>query len=88
MPYGITTPDQPNIASTRWRTVADHKRRLYFFESALAPNVFWVDMKRLDFSQGASTRTLDLGTDMNRILAGEVSAQFVVAKPFSFMAAE
>ena len=24
VPYGITTPDQPNISSTRWRTVFDH----------------------------------------------------------------
>jgi hypothetical protein len=29
--YGLTTPDQPNISSTRWRTVVDHKRKLYFF---------------------------------------------------------
>ena len=88
VPYGISQPDAPNLSTTRWRIVADQKNRLFYAESATSPNVFWVDMKRLDFSQGASTRTLDLGTDMNRILAGEVSAQFVVAKPFSFMAAE
>ena len=40
VPFGITTPDEPNISSTRWRTVADHKRMIYFFESALTPNVF------------------------------------------------
>src|SRR5699024_9480674 len=40
VPYGITTPHQPNISSTRWRTVADQKRKLYFFESALTPNIF------------------------------------------------
>ncbi|MBK3745918.1 linear amide C-N hydrolase, partial [Paraburkholderia aspalathi] len=31
VPFGISTPDQPNISSTRWRTVSDHKRKLYFF---------------------------------------------------------
>lgn len=51
VPYGITTPDQPNISSTRWRTVADHKRRLYFFESALTPNTFWVDLTKVDFAR-------------------------------------
>lgn len=30
VPFGINTPEEPNISSTRWRTVADHKRRLYF----------------------------------------------------------
>ena len=37
VPYGINTPDEPNISSTPWRTVADQKRKIYFFESALTP---------------------------------------------------
>jgi len=49
VPYGIATPEEPNISSTRWRTVADQKRMRYFFESALTPNVFWVDLVKLDF---------------------------------------
>ena len=81
-------PDAPNLSTIRWRIVADQKNRLFYAESATSPNVFWVDIKRLDFSKGAETYTLDLGTDMNRILAGEVSAQFVPAKPFDFMEAE
>ena len=28
VPLGITTPDQPNISSTRWRTVADQKNKV------------------------------------------------------------
>ncbi|MBG6241076.1 MAG: linear amide C-N hydrolase [Candidatus Symbiopectobacterium sp. Dall1.0] len=35
VPYGINTPSQPNISSTRWRTVADQRKLIYFFESAL-----------------------------------------------------
>ena len=31
VPFGISTPNEPNISSTRWRTVFDHKRQLYFF---------------------------------------------------------
>ena len=48
VPFGITMPNEPNISSTRWRTVADHKRKLYFFESALTPNTFWVDLKQVE----------------------------------------
>ena len=36
VPLGITTPDQPNISSTRWRTVADQKNKVYYFESTLS----------------------------------------------------
>jgi len=85
VPYGITTPDQPNISSTRWRTVGDHKRKLYFFESALTPNVFWVDLKKVDFSPGARVLRLDLGPEQRNTFAGEVSGQFKEAKPFPFL---
>lgn len=30
VPYGLNTQEEPNISSTRWRTVADHKQMLYF----------------------------------------------------------
>ena len=86
VPFGITTPDQPNISSTRWRTVADHKRKLYFFESALTPNTFWVDLNTLDFSpQTGKVKRLDLGKDQRNVFAGEVSAQFKEAPPFKFL---
>ena len=29
VPYGISTPDKPHIASTRWRTVCDQKNRVW-----------------------------------------------------------
>ncbi len=38
VPLGITTPNEPNISSTRWRTVSDQKNKVYFFESTIQPN--------------------------------------------------
>ena len=40
VPYGISTPDKPHIASTRWRTVCDQKNRVYYFEPTLAMETF------------------------------------------------
>ncbi len=88
VPYGISTPDQPNISSTRWRTVADHKDKIYYFESALTPNVFWVDLTKVNFAVGTGARRLRLGPNQTRVLAGEVSAQFEAAPPFKFIALE
>jgi choloylglycine hydrolase len=86
VPFGITTPDQPNISSTRWRTVADQKRLLYFFESALTPNVFWVNFKDIDFSaQTGKVLKLDMGKDQSHIYAGNAVKDFEVAKPFKFL---
>lgn len=86
VPFGITTPDQPNISSTRWRTVADHKRKLYFFESALTPNVFWVDLTRMDFSEDAGkVMKLDLGPNQTHIYSGVVNGEFKETEPFKFL---
>jgi len=85
VPFGITTPDQPNISSTRWRTVVDHKRMLYFFESALTPNTFWVDLNKLDFSAGKQVLKLELGEHQRNTFSGETSARFRPSKPFEFL---
>ncbi|MDM9618850.1 linear amide C-N hydrolase [Rhizobium sp. S96] len=86
VPYGITTPDQPNISSTRWRTVFDHKRKLYFFESALTPNTFWVDLKSIDFSKETGTvKRLDLGENQDHTYSGDATKDFKDAKPFVFL---
>lgn len=86
VPYGISTPDQPNISSTRWRTVVDHKRKLYFFESALTPNTFWVDLKTIDFSkETGKVKKLDLGPNQNRTYDGDATADFKDTPPFRFL---
>jgi choloylglycine hydrolase len=86
VPYGITTPDQPNISSTRWRTVIDHKRKLYFFESALTPNIFWIDMTKLDVSkETGSVKKLDLGPNQIHIYSGMANDRLKDSKPFKFL---
>src|SRR5690606_38358766 len=87
VPYGVSLPGAPNLSTTRWRVVADQKSMIFYGESATSPNVFWIDMKKLDFSEGAHVRKLDLGVDMNRLLAGEASNQFVPAKPIDVIVA-
>lgn len=86
VPYGITTPDQPNISSTRWRTVADQKRLHYFFESALTPNTFWVDLSKFDLSaKTGKVLKLALGPDQKNIFSGLVNAEFKESQPFRFL---
>lgn len=85
VPYGISTPEEPNISTTRWRTVVDHKALRYFFESALSPNTFWVELGNLDFSPGAPTLRLQLGEGEKTIYAGDASSAFERAEPFTFL---
>lgn len=86
VPYGLSTPGEPNISSTRWRIVFDHQRKLYFFESALTPNTFWVDLKALDFSkESGKVLKLDLGADQNHTYSGNATQQFQPSAPFQFL---
>lgn len=86
VPYGLTSENSPEISSTRWRTLVDHKRQLYFFESALTPNIFWTDLKKIDFSaETGKVKKLDLGVEQSNIYSGDATNSYVVTKPFEFL---
>lgn len=82
VPLGISSPTEPNISSTRWRTVADQKNLVYYFDNVLNPNVVWVEFSKLDFSEKAKVKKLSLANNEN--YAGESSAGFVITPPFKF----
>lgn len=82
VPYGISIEGSPNLATTQWRVVSDQKNLVYYFETALTPNVFWVDLKKLDFSETSSIRKLKV--DAGETYAGEVSSEFLESAPFRF----
>jgi penicillin V acylase-like amidase (Ntn superfamily) len=82
VPYGISTEGFPNLSTTRWRSVSDQKNKVYYFETALTPNTFWVDLKKMNFAENAPVKKLSVSK--NETYAGEVSAQFVASKPFQF----
>ena len=86
VPLGITTPGQPNIASTRWRSVCDHKNKRYYFESTLSPSVFWVDLSDVDFSAGAPVKKLAVSN--GEVYSGNVAAKFVDSELFKFLPAD
>ncbi len=81
VPYGISTPDQPNISSTRWRSVSDQKNLVYYFETVLTPNTFWVNLKDINFGDN-EVKVLKIDEGMS--YAGNSVKNFVKAKPFKF----
>lgn len=82
VPYGISSPSEPNISTTRWRSVSDQKNLVYYFETALVPNTFWVDLKTLDFNP--KTPVKKLAAANNETYAGNANAHFNISKPFEF----
>ncbi|MGJ1197703.1 linear amide C-N hydrolase [Sphingobacterium spiritivorum] len=85
VPFGISSEQEPNISSTRWRSLSDHKNLVYYFETVLTPNTFWVDMKKVDFSEKG--KVLKLSVAHNETYSGESSGSFKVTAPFKFAGA-
>lgn len=81
VPLGITTPDQPEISSTQWRSLADQNEMVYYFEQTLSPAIVWIDLKKADLSHGAPVKKLNLSTD--KVYEGDVTHEFKTSKPFT-----
>lgn len=93
VPLGITTPGQPNISSTQWRILADHKNLAYYFESPRSPYMIWMQMSDFNFSKGQPAKCLRLTegsafVNNGKYEYGNVSKYFVDAIPFKFLEAK
>lgn len=82
VPRGITTPGHPEIATTIWRAVSVNSHPMYFFESSLTPNTFWVDLKQADFNPGSPV--LKLSMSSKELYHGNTLNAFKEAAPFEF----
>ena len=83
VPFGINTPEKPYISSTRWRSVSDQKNKVYYFESTLTPNMFWLDLKKIDFSPKAGIKKLSL--TKGEIYAGDAVKDLKDSQSFTFL---
>ena len=83
VPWGEPDRDHPNLSPTYWRTGVDQKNLVYYFDSALSPNIVWTNLTKLDFSPGSGVRSLLLEGD--NVISGNVNAAFKPAKPVTFL---
>lgn len=83
VPYGISSKEEPNISSTRWRSVADHKDLVYYFETVTTPGTFWINLKDLDLSEKGKVLKLDV--EQNKSYTGLSNAHLKKVEPFKFI---
>ena len=78
IPFGA--PVNGSTFDTEYRTVSDLSNVRYYFELTTAPNVIWVDLKKLNLDAGAPVMTLHPDSlDLN----GDVTGRFdAAAAPF------
>lgn len=83
VPYGISSETEPNISSTRWRSVSDQKNLVYYFETVFTPNTFWVNLKEFDLSEKGKVMKLDLSNFQT--YNGKANSNFKESTPFKFL---
>lgn len=84
VPRGISTPNQPNISSTIWRTVADQKNKVYYYEDTASPGLVWVKLNEIDFKPGSGVRKITLSGNLD--LGGDQTHNLEKAEAFKFLA--
>lgn len=83
VPLGMADPDHPNISATLWRVICDHDAKVFYFDSSVKPFAIWVDLNKVDLSEGAEVKTINCTGP--EFYSGEVSAEFKSADPFKFL---
>ena len=86
-PFRIPDPGKPDASQTIWQTVSDLTNKRFVYESTTRPNVVWVDLDDLDFSEGSPQLKLDLQSKLSLEggIAGNVSSQFEDKGPMTFL---
>jgi len=86
-PFRVSDPGKPDASQTIWQSVADLSRRRLVFESTTRPNIIWVDLDRLDFSENSGECKIDLGSQLavEGGLAGNVSDNFMPTSGLKFL---
>lgn len=44
---------------TRWVSVADLTNKTFYFNTTITPNIIWLDLKKIDFSEGKPVLSID-----------------------------
>ncbi len=85
VPFGVSAAGQPNVAATLWRTVSDQKNKIYYYNSTSSPNIFWLDLKELNFSANQPVKKLSVSH--GETYAGDAVKSLKEDKPFTFLTA-
>jgi choloylglycine hydrolase len=83
VPYKYMVETEPNVSSTQWRTFANIRDRLYYFDLVTNLGVVYVDLKKCDLREGASV--LKLTTSETSDMVGDVTKHLKKVKPFTPM---
>jgi choloylglycine hydrolase len=62
VPFGAedtSGAEEADTWATRWTTLSDLTNKIYYFSSTSAPNIVWVDFKKVKFNEGLPVLMID-----------------------------
>jgi choloylglycine hydrolase len=77
VPFGSPYSGVSGTYPTWYRSIMDPDSRVYYVQTTITPNTFWVEMDKLQLKPGSPERRLPI---FDEKLMGEVSSQFKEAK--------
>jgi choloylglycine hydrolase len=86
-PFRAPDPGKPEASQPLWQTVSDPTNKWYVFASTTCPNVVWVELDQIDFTEGTPQLKLDLVDELaiQHGIAGDVSDKFEDKGNFNFL---
>lgn len=82
VPYKYSRGDK-NLSQTQWRSFANIRDRLYYFETVTDLGIYYVDLKKCDLRPGASVLFFDTSKSHDAI--GDITSKLVKRAPFTPM---
>jgi hypothetical protein len=64
--------------------VADSTNKIYYFESALSPNIVWLNLNNVNFAPGSGIRAV--AVEGNYSIIGNIDTALAPAKPINYLA--
>lgn len=83
VPYTYSIEGEPNVSSTQWRSFANLRDRLYYFDIVTNPGIYYIDLKKCDLRPGAPVMKLD--TSKSSVMIGDVTDRLKSSEPFKPM---
>lgn len=83
VPYLYAISTEPNVSSTQWRSFANIRDRLYYFDLVTNLGAYYIDLKKCDLRPGAPVLKLD--NTKSADFVGDVTSKLEKHAPFTPM---
>jgi choloylglycine hydrolase len=80
VPYSYTIDNEPNLSSTQWRSFANTRDGLYYFDIVTNFGIYYINLNECNLTEGSAILKLDTSLITDKL--GDITPYLSVSKPF------